>query len=193
MNAPSPLYPLFLLLGGRTVVVLGAGAVAERKIEELIGAGAKVRVVAPEATDRVRALAAGSAVTWERRAFASSDLDGAWLVVSATGDAEVQRRIFQEAEARHVFVLAVDDLPHGSAYGGAIIRRPPFIVSISSSAEAPGLTRLLREVIEQALPDERWVAAARTLRARWKKDKTPMASRFPELLREFTKMDRSDG
>lgn len=186
----DPLYPLFLLLGGRAVVVLGAGPVAERKIEELIGAGATVRVVAPEATDRVHALAAGSALTWERRSFSPSDLDGVWLVVSATGDADVQRRIFEEAEARHLFVLAVDDLPHGSAYGGAIIRRPPFIVSISSSAQAPGLTRLLREVIEQALPDDRWVAAARELRTRWKKEKTPMASRFAELLREFTKMEK---
>ncbi len=185
----DPLYPLFLLLGGRAVVVLGAGLVAERKIEELIGAGAKVRVVAPEATERVRALAAGSALAWEKRAFSPSDLDGAWLAVSATGDADVQRRIFEEAEARQLFVLAVDDLPHGSAYGGAIIRRPPFIVSISSSAQAPGLTRLLREVIEQALPDERWVAAARELRARWKKEKTPMTSRFAELLRQFTKMN----
>ena len=189
----EPLYPLFLLLGGRSVVVLGAGGVAERKIEELIAAGAKVRVVAPEATDHVRALAAGSSLTWEKREFAPSDLDAVWLVVSATGNAEVQRRIFEEAEVRQVFVLAVDDLPHGSAYGGAIIRRPPFIVSISSSAEAPGLTRLLREVIEQALPDDRWVTAARALRVRWKKDKTPMASRFAELLRAFTKMDRSDG
>ena len=188
-----PLYPLFLLLGGRPVVVLGAGAVAERKIEELIAAGAEVRVVAPEATDRVRALAAASSVTWEKRAFVPTDLDAVWLVVSATGDAEVQRRIFEEAEARQVFVLAVDDLPHGSAYGGAIIRRPPFIVSISSSAEAPALTRLLREVIEQALPDDRWVTAARTLRVRWKSEKTPMASRFGELLRAFTKLDRSDG
>ena len=187
------LYPLFLLLGGRSVVVLGAGVVAERKIEELIAAGAEVRVVAPEATDRVRALAAASSLTWEDRAFVPTDLDAVWLVVSATGDAEVQRRIFEEAEARQVFVLAVDDLPHGSAYGGAVIRRPPFIVSISSSAEAPALTRLLREVIEQALPDDRWVTAARTLRARWKSEKTPMASRFGELLRAFAKLDRSDG
>ncbi|MEO6573388.1 MAG: NAD(P)-dependent oxidoreductase, partial [Polyangiaceae bacterium] len=93
----DPLYPLFLLLGGRAVVVLGAGPVAERKIEELIGVGAKVRVVAPEATDRVRALAAGSAIAWEKRAFAASDLDSVWLAVSATGNAEVQRRIFDEA------------------------------------------------------------------------------------------------
>ena len=63
-------------------------------------------------------------------------------------------------------------------------RRPPFLVAISSSGEAPALSRLLREVIEGALPAPRWIAAARALRAEWKRDGTPMADRFPALVRK---------
>jgi siroheme synthase-like protein len=107
-------------------------------------------------------------------------------------DAAVQRAIADDAEARHLFVLAIDDPEHGSAMSGAVVRRPPFVIAISSSAEVPALTRLVREVIECALPEDRWIAAARQLRARWKREKTPMASRFGELLADFSKR-KDDG
>lgn len=181
----TALFPLFLKLAGRDVLVIGAGEVAERKIADLVTSGAKVRVVAPEATESVKALAAAGAVTWEARRFAESDVDGAWLVIAATTDDDAQRRAGAAAEARRVFVIAVDDLANATAYSGSIIRRDPFLVAISSSAAAPALTRLLREVLEQALPDATWVDAARALRDKWKADGTPMSSRFGELVRAF--------
>jgi uroporphyrin-III C-methyltransferase/precorrin-2 dehydrogenase/sirohydrochlorin ferrochelatase len=181
----EPVLPLFLRVAGRVVVVFGAGAIATRKIAELVDARAQVRVVSPDASDEVKALASAGHVTWAARGYATGDLDDAWLVVSATDDAVVQRAIFDDAEARHLFVLAIDDPKHGSAMSGAVVRRSPFVIAISSSAEVPALTRLVREIIERALPEERWIAAAKELRARWKRDKTPMASRFSELLRDF--------
>ncbi|MDB4998416.1 MAG: siroheme synthase, partial [Myxococcaceae bacterium] len=179
--------PLFLRVAGRGVVVFGAGSIATRKIAELVEAGAQVRVVSPDASDEVKALAAAGRVTWTARGYEKADLDDAWLVVSATDDAVVQRAIFDDAEARRLFVLAIDDPQHGSAMSGAVVRRPPFVIAISSSAEVPALTRLVREIIERALPEDRWIAAAKELRARWKRDKTPMASRFGELLRDFAR------
>lgn len=179
------LYPLFLKLEGRDVLVLGAGAVAEKKIEGLVAAGAKVRVVSPEATAAVRDLAARGEITWAARRFEVPDVAGAWLVVAATTDAEAQRAAAEAAEAHRVFIIAVDDLPNTSAYSGAVIRRDPFLVAISSSGEAPALARLLRQVLEQALPEADWVDAARALRERWKADGTPMGSRFGELVRAF--------
>jgi uroporphyrin-III C-methyltransferase / precorrin-2 dehydrogenase / sirohydrochlorin ferrochelatase len=183
----EPVLPLFLRVAGRRVVVLGAGAIATRKIAELVEAGALVRVVAPNASDEVKGLAAAGRVAWEARGYQTADLDDAWLAISATNDAAVQRAIFDEAEARRLFVLAIDDPACGSAMSGAVVRRPPFVVAISSSAEVPALTRLVREVIERALPDDRWIAAAKQLRARWKREQTPMGSRFAELLKDFAK------
>lgn len=180
-----PLFPLFLKLDGRDVLVIGGGSVAERKITDLVAAGAKVRVVAPHATPDVQALAKSGAITWEARPFVETDVSGAWLVIAAASDSDAQRRAAAAAEAQRVFVIAVDDRPNATAYSGSVIRRDPFLIAISSSAAAPALSRLLREVLEQALPDATWVDAARALRDRWKAQKTPMASRFGELVRDF--------
>lgn len=181
------LYPIFLKLEGRAVLVVGAGSVAERKIEALLEAGAHVRVVAPEATQRVRELAERGALQLHARPFRDSDAEGAWLVVAATGDAGVQDAAARSAGARRAFVIAVDDPANASAYSGAIVRRPPFTVAISSSGETPALTRLLREIIEHALPAESWIAHARALRRKWRADTTPMGERFGELVRELAR------
>lgn len=187
-QAPRPaphLFPLFLRLAGRDVLVVGAGTVAERKIQDLLDAGANVRVVAPDATPTVEGLADEGRIAFARRAFEESDIDGAWLVVAATTDAAVQARACAGADRARTFAIAVDDPPNGSAYSASVIRRLPFTIAISSSGEAPALSRLLREVLEQALPDSDWVDAARALRERWRSDGTPMASRFAELVRAF--------
>jgi siroheme synthase-like protein len=179
------LLPLFLRLDGRVVLVVGAGKVAERKIDDLDEAGAAVTVVAKEATPHVRDLADRRAIVWNERSFREDDLDEAWLTIAATDDASVQRHVWEGAEKRRIFCIAVDDPPHSSAYSAAVVRRPPITIAISSSGEAPALTRLLREIIEQVLPEPEWVQAARALRERWKREKTPMGSRFSELVKAF--------
>lgn len=181
----ASLLPLFLRLEGRAVVVVGAGNVAARKIDDLVEAGAAVTVIANEALPHVRELAERGAVSWNERSFRDDDLDAAWLVIAATDDPSVQRRVWEAAEKRRVFCVAVDDPPHSSAFGAAVVRRAPITIAISSSGEAPALTRLLREIIEQVLPEPEWVQAARALRERWKREKTPMGSRFAELVKAF--------
>lgn len=183
----ADLLPLFLKLQGRLALVVGGGAVAERKIASLLDAGATVRVVAPEASDEVKRLAADARIEWRSRAFEEADADGAWLVYAATSSPEVQRRVASAAEARRVFCVAVDDPPNASAYSAAVVRRPPMVVAISSSGAAPALTRLLREVIEHVLPGEPWIRRAEELRAQWLRDGTPMGDRFAQLVREIAR------
>lgn len=183
--ATPKLYPLFLKVEGRPVVVIGAGSVAEKKIVDLVAAGAVVRVVSPEATAGVAELATKGAITWERRAFEERDVDDAWLVIASTTDPDVQKRASDASDARRIFCVAVDDLPNGSAYSAAVVRRAPFTIAISSSGEAPAVARLLRELIEQVLPEQDWIDAARALREKWRADGTPMSSRFGELVRAF--------
>ena len=178
-------YPVFLALEGRDVLVVGAGPAAVPKVQALVDEGARVRVVAPEATDAIGAMARDGVVRWEARAFRETDLDAVWFVVSATNDPEAARAIAERAASLRLFVLAVDDPANGTAASGSGIARPPFVVAISSSGEAPALTRLLREILEQVLPEDRWIEAARALRRRWRAEGTPMASRFAELVREF--------
>lgn len=182
---PRHLFPLFLRLVAKDVLVVGAGSVAERKIQDLVEAGASVRVVAPEATPSVEALATQGSVDLVRRGFTETDVDGAWLVIAATRDADVQRRACAAADERRIFAVAVDDPPNGSAYSASVIRRGPVTAAISTSGEAPALSRLLREVLEQALPDAEWIEAARALREKWRNESAPMTSRFADLVRAF--------
>lgn len=173
------LLPLFLDLEGKDVLVVGGGAIATRKAADLVAAGAKVRLVALEVAEEI------AAIDIERRAFEERDIEGAWLVMAATDDPEVQKRIADACQQARIFCVAVDDPPNASAYGGGIVRRGPVTIAISTSGEAPALARLLREVLEQVLPDEGYIEAARALREKWKAEKTPMGSRFGELVQAF--------
>jgi uroporphyrin-III C-methyltransferase / precorrin-2 dehydrogenase / sirohydrochlorin ferrochelatase len=177
------LFPLFLKLAGRDVLVVGGGPVGTGKARALVDAGAKVTVVAPEISAELRQDAAAGRLTLATRAFVEADIDGAWFVVAAaTG--EVNRAVAAAAEARHTFVLAVDDPTAATAYGAGIIRRGGVTVAVSTDGRAPALAGLLREGLEAVLPDEleAWTVEAERQRALWKVAGVPMAARRPLLL-----------
>src|SRR5262249_30226481 len=125
------LLPLFLKLSGRAVLLVGGGRVATAKLQQLLSVGAQVRVVAPEATRAIE-WAPKDRVTVVRRAFVPTDLDDAWLVVAAATP-EVNRQVAEAAEARRVFVNAVDDPENATAFLSGVIRRDGVTVAISTS------------------------------------------------------------
>ena len=173
------LFPIFLKLAGRRVVVVGGGAVAASKLDVLVRAGADVTVVAPEVHSAIHA----SGVRVVERAFLPSDLDEVWIVVAAATPA-VNAEVAREAEARQLFVNAVDDPAHASAYLGGVVRRAGVTIAISTNGEAPALAGVLREGLDAVLPEdlERWTASARAMRLRWKAEGVPMAERRPQLI-----------
>lgn len=187
-DAPR-LYPVFLKLAGLPVVVVGGGTVAAGKLAGLIEAGARITVIAPAISDAIRAH--GVAITTIERGFAAGDLDGArWVVAAATP--EVNRAVAAAAAARDLFVNAVDDVASASAYLGAVIRRGPALLAISTGGLAPALAGLVREALEALLPDdlERWIDVAVAARADWKRAGTPIALRRPLLLRALDRVYR---
>src|SRR5208282_178591 len=101
------LFPAFLKLEGRCCLVVGAGPVAEEKIPGLLRAGAKVRVVAPAATERIQNWARAKKISWERRVFRSQDLAGTFLVIAATSSGALHARILAQARRRGVLCNAV--------------------------------------------------------------------------------------
>jgi uroporphyrin-III C-methyltransferase/precorrin-2 dehydrogenase/sirohydrochlorin ferrochelatase len=173
------LFPTFLKLGGRRVLMVGGGPVAAGKLRSLLDAGAIVRVVAPEVLPEIEAGAAETA----RRPFVPGDLDGICFVVAAAPPA-VNRAVAAEAHSRGLFVNAVDDVESASAYAGAVLRRAGVTVAISTDGDAPALAGLMREALEELLPEEleTWMASARDARRRWLSDGVPMAERRPLLL-----------
>ncbi|HWW83689.1 MAG TPA: bifunctional precorrin-2 dehydrogenase/sirohydrochlorin ferrochelatase [Vicinamibacterales bacterium] len=177
------LLPLFLKLSGRAVLLVGGGRVATAKLQQLLSAGAQVRVVAPETAPAID-WAPRERVTVFRRGFLPTDLDDAWLVVAAATP-EVNREVAEAAEPRRIFVNAVDDPQNASAYLSGVVRRDGVTVAISTSGNAPALTALLREGIDALLPQDlaAWLRRARAERLVWRRDSVPMGDRKGRLLR----------
>ncbi|XES83490.1 siroheme synthase CysG [Franconibacter pulveris] len=144
--------PLFAALKNRPVLVVGGGEVAARKIALLTRAGAQVRVVARALHPELAALAEAKAIDWFAQAFDEAQLDTVFLVIAATNDSELNRRVFDAANARQRLVNVVDDQPLCSFIFPSIVDRSPLVVAISSGGNAPVLARLLREKIEALLP-----------------------------------------
>jgi siroheme synthase-like protein len=179
------LYPAFLKLAGRRVVVVGGGPVAAGKVAGLVAAGAAVDVVAPVVRPEIER----EHVTVHRRDFQASDLDGAWYVVAAAPP-DVNRRVLAAGDARHVFVNAVDDPDHASAYAGGVVRRNGVTIAISTGGRAPAIAGLLREALDAWLPGnlDDWMTAADEARRQWKKDGVPMDERRPQLLEVLNRL-----
>lgn len=179
------MYPAFLKLTGRRVVIVGGGQMASAKLEALLSEGALVTVVAPDIRPEMERQGVGLV----RRPFEDDDLDGAWWAVAAAPP-EVNRRVQAAAERRRIFVNAVDDPAHATAYLGGVVRRAGVIVAVSTGGRAPALAGLMREALEAWLPADldEWLRAADEMRRVWKRDGVAMAHRRPLLLQTLNRL-----
>jgi precorrin-2 dehydrogenase/sirohydrochlorin ferrochelatase len=161
-----PLFPIFLKLTGRPCIVIGAGNLAESKIESLQTANARVTVIAPAATARIVAMAESGEVVWHQRGYAAGDLAGQFLVVAATNVPAVNRAVFAEAEAAGVLINAVDDPPFCDFYFPSVVRRGDLQIAISTAGASPALAQRLRKEINALLPLDtgNWLAELGNLR-----------------------------
>lgn len=191
-----PRLPVFLRFDHRRVVVVGGGSVAASKIPALLAAGGNVTVIAPriaKAIDRVRlrenATARQARVTVIEREFQPGDLDGAWFVTAAATPA-VNRLVRDAAEARGLFVNAVDDPANGTAYLGGSIARGGVTVAFSTAGRAPALAGLLREAFDELVPADidAWVERASAIKWQQRADGVPMTERRPQLLEALNRL-----
>jgi uroporphyrin-III C-methyltransferase/precorrin-2 dehydrogenase/sirohydrochlorin ferrochelatase len=139
-------YPLLLDLVARRVVVVGGGAVAARRVRGLLEAQARVVVVAPSVVEEIR----GATVEVLQREFRADDLDGAWLAVAATDDADVNSAVALAAQQRRVFCVRADSARDGSARVPAVLRRDDVTVAINAGDD-PRRAVALRDAISTAL------------------------------------------
>ena len=160
------LFPIFVKLEGRLVVVIGGGSVAEAKIPGMLSAGARVRLLAPSITPQIAQWVRFGKIDWLPKEFEAADLNGAFLVIAATSAPGVNEAVFREAEARGLFCNAVDDIEHCHFYYGAVVQRGDLQIAISTNGKSPALAQRLRKELELELAPEyevwvQWLGAAR--------------------------------
>ncbi|SRR6266852_582771 len=165
------LFPIFVKLEGRLVVVVGGGAVAEGKIPGLLSGEARVRVIAPAVTPKIAEWVRFAKIDWLPKSFDPADLQNAFLVISATSAPGVNEAVFLEAESRRILCNAVDDIEHCHFYYGAVVQRGDLQIAISTNGKSPALAQRLRQELEAQFGPEyetwlQWLGAAReTLRS----------------------------
>ncbi len=150
MPVADVLYPVDLIVDGRRCVVVGGGAVAARKVEGLVAAGADVVVIAPKIDDQIRHMP----VQLIERSYYGGDLEGAWLAIAATDDAGVNRAIRADADRARIWVNAADDPTACSFTLPAVVRRGPVMVTVSTAGHSPALASWVRGELAAQLGPE---------------------------------------
>ncbi len=142
-------YIACLRLSGRKCLVVGAGDVGLEKIEGLLACDGDVVVVAPEACEEIRALAAEGSIEWQRREFEPADLEGKFMAIAATNDTDVNIAVYDAAEQRAMLVNVVDVPSLCNFILPAIVRTGPLAIAISTAGASPALAkRIKREISE---------------------------------------------
>jgi siroheme synthase-like protein len=153
-------YPVFLELRDRPCGVIGGGVVAERKVEALVSAGARVTVVSPTLTPALQALADAGRVRHVGREYRAGDLAGQQLAFVATDDGVVNAAVAAEARERGVWLNAADDPRHCSFILPSVLRRGPLQVAVATGGASPALSRAIREELEAYFTEEYGALAA---------------------------------
>lgn len=147
-------YPLFLNIQGRSVLVVGGGRVAERKLKVLLDCGAKIRIISPEITTGLKKLVSQKRLVWRPRRFRLNDLRGAFLVYAATDDPQVNQLILTHAKRCRI-PINVANLPGRSDFFvPAMVRRGDLLIAISTSGHSPALAKRIRRELDRTFGRE---------------------------------------
>ena len=157
MNTPSdnPYFQVGLDVAGRPCLVIGGSPEAEDKSARLLEAGARLVVVAEEATPRLQSWAREGRLAWHPRPLLMEDLDGVDVVVNTvSGDPSMMRQVYERACRNHALINSYDD-PGCSNFGMAALVHPGSLrLSISTSNASPALASRLRQDLERLFDDE---------------------------------------
>ncbi len=147
-SEPESYYPVYLQLKGQPCTVIGGGKIAEGKVEGLLAAGAQVKLVSPALTGPRAAIVRAGNVTYVERAYQPGDLQGAFVVICATDQHEINHQVWQEATANRQLVNVVDDTPRCNFIAPSILRQGDLSIAISTSGRAPALAVRLKERLQ---------------------------------------------
>jgi precorrin-2 dehydrogenase / sirohydrochlorin ferrochelatase len=175
-EAMNTYYPVYIQLREQPCVVIGGGKIAEGKVEGLLAAQAQVTVISPDLTPRLHDLVEEEQITYLARTYQPGDLTGAFMVICATDQPEINHQVWQEGTANRQLVNVVDDTPRCNFIAPSILRKGDLTIAISTSGKAPALAVRLKERLQRELgPEyERFLELAGELRE-------PLARQVPDF------------
>ncbi len=147
-------YPIYLDLQARPVLVVGGGAIAEGKTEQLLSAGARVTVVSPTLTERLRELSERGDIVYAAREYEENDLNGIALVISATDNQVVNEAVAFAARARNLLYNIVDQVPLCNFITPALVTRGDLQITISTGGGSPSVAQLVKRQIGELIGEE---------------------------------------
>ena len=142
-------YPVNLDILNRKCLVVGGGGVGTRKVITLLDCGAIVTVVSPDVSEKLLKLAGNDSITWEKRSYLTSDLDGIFLVIGATDDEELNRQISADAEKINLLCNIADRPDVCNFILPSIVNRGDLVIAISTSGKSPAFAKTLRKELEK--------------------------------------------
>lgn len=169
-------YPVYIQLRDQPCVVIGGGKIAEGKVDGLLAVESKVTVISSVLTPHLRDLVETEQISYLARSYRPGDLTGAFLVICATDQAEINHQVWQEAIANRQLVNVVDDTPRCNFIAPSLLRKGDLSIAISTSGKAPALAVRLKERFQRELgPEyERFLELAGELRE-------PLARHIPDF------------
>jgi precorrin-2 dehydrogenase/sirohydrochlorin ferrochelatase len=147
-------YPIQLDIRGRNCLVVGGGWVGTRKVETLLCCDAQVRLVSPAVTEKLRRLSERGDIAWRKKEYAASDLESVFLVIGATNDEDLNRRISADAAAFNLLCNIADRPEKCNFILPAIVQRGDLVLTVSTSGKSPALAKKLRSDLEKQFGEE---------------------------------------
>jgi len=169
-------YPIYVELHEQPCIVIGGGKIAEGKVEGLLTAGAQVTIISPSLTSHLHTLVEQNKVAYISRIYQHGDLAGAFMVICATNQTEINHQVWQEASTNRQLVNVVDDTPRCNFIAPAILRKGDLNIAISTGGKAPALAVRLKERLQKEIGPqyERFLELSGQLRE-------PLARNIPDF------------
>jgi precorrin-2 dehydrogenase/sirohydrochlorin ferrochelatase len=147
-------YPVHLDIQNRNVLVVGGGSVGTRKVKTLLDCSARVTVVSPEVSRKLRELAASGDIKLAERSYQSEDLNGVFVVIGATDDERLNQQISSDADRLNTLCNIADRPEVCNFILPSIVQRDDLVITISTSGQSPALAKKLRKALENQFGEE---------------------------------------
>jgi len=145
----SRLYPIYIDLKGRKVVVVGGGGIGQEKIESLVASGANVTLISPKITTVLQEMVDAGEIQFKKRCYQDNDEDGAWLVIVACAVQDVNDKIYEICETKRIFCNVVDVVPLCMFHVPSVVRQGKLQIATSTEGASPALASRIRKDLQK--------------------------------------------